>query len=373
MIDEPVKLGANDVADIAMGGALLATGGGGDVTIGSMVTRDVLNRHGPVTLLPLEAIADDATVIAIGGVGSPTLMQEKLSNGEEPVWALEALEEHLGRQADALVAFEVGGDNSLIPLQVAARRNLPVADADGMGRAFPELQMETFSIYGVSATPLSIAGDMKDTAIIKARDSFVAERLVRQFAIIAGGGSCFSAEHVMDGATAKRVSVPGTISLCRELGRLIARCRGDLNGFVSSLCAPLDAAGYGTVKVLLRGKVVDVSRRVQGGYDVGQMVVEGFAEDRRVMHIDFKNEFLMASLGDEVVATVPDLICFVDNDTVQPITAETVRYGLRVAVLGIGAPAILRTPKALEVVSPRCFGFDVDYVPLEELTQRSQL
>jgi len=360
------SISAEDIADIAWGGAFLATGGGGDVTVGRMITREVLRRHGDVTMVPLEAIDDDATVVAVGAVGSPTLMQEKVSNGEEAVWALEALEAHIGRQADALIAFEVGGDNSLVPLQVAARRKLPVVDADGMGRAFPELQMETFSIYGVSATPLSIAGDLKDIAIIETRDSFIAERLVRHFAVIAGGGSCYSAEHVMDGRTAKRVSVPGTISLCRALGQLVSRHRGDLEGFVLALGAPLEAAGYGVAKVLMRGKVVDVSRRVEGGYDVGRMLVQGFAEDPRTMSIDFKNEFLVARIGDQVLATVPDLICFVDNDTAQPITAETVRYGLRVAVMAIGAPEILRTPRALQVVAPRCFGFDLDYVPLEK-------
>lgn len=370
-MNRQIFIGAEDVADISWGGALLATGGGGDVTVGRMVTREVLHRHGDVALVPLDAIDDDATVVAVGGVGSPTIMQEKVSNGEEALWALEALEAYIGKQADALIAFEVGGDNSLVPLQVAARRKLPVVDADGMGRAFPELQMETFSIYGVSATPLSIAGDLKDTAIIETRDSFIAERLVRHFAVIAGGGSCYTAEHVMDGKTAKRVSVPGTIGLCRKLGRLLERHRGDLDGFMGALDAPLAAAGYGAPRVLMRGKVVDVSRRVEGGYDVGRMLVRGFAEDARTMRIDFKNEFLVARIGDQVLATVPDLICFVDNDTAQPITAETVRYGLRVAVMAIGAPEILRTPQALGVVAPRCFGFDLDYVPLEKLQEIS--
>ena len=36
---------------------------------------------------------------------------------------------------------EVGGFNSFEPLVTGARANLPVLDADGMGRAFPELQV----------------------------------------------------------------------------------------------------------------------------------------------------------------------------------------------------------------------------------------
>jgi hypothetical protein len=43
--------------------------------------------------------------------------------------------------AAALLAGEIGGGNSIEPLSVGARMRLPVADADLMGRAFPELQV----------------------------------------------------------------------------------------------------------------------------------------------------------------------------------------------------------------------------------------
>ena len=39
------------------------------------------------------------------------------------------------------MSAEVGGMNSIEPLLVGARLGLPVIDADGMGRAFPELQV----------------------------------------------------------------------------------------------------------------------------------------------------------------------------------------------------------------------------------------
>jgi DUF917 family protein len=65
-----------------------------------------------------------------------------------------------------------------------------------------------------------------------------------------------------------------------------------------------------------------------------------------------------------VVATVPDLICLVDELTAEPVTTEVVRYGLRVQVLGIPAPLLLRTDRALPVVGPAGFGYDVEYRPL---------
>ena len=46
------------------------------------------------------------------------------------------------RRITALLCAEAGGVNSFEPLLVGARLGLPVLDADGMGRAFPELQVQ---------------------------------------------------------------------------------------------------------------------------------------------------------------------------------------------------------------------------------------
>ena len=64
-----------------------------------------------------------------------------------------------------LVCAEIGGANSLEPLALGAKLGLPVLDADGMGRAFPELQMYTPSIYGCKPYPSSVAGDKGDVLV----------------------------------------------------------------------------------------------------------------------------------------------------------------------------------------------------------------
>ncbi len=362
------RVTAEDVADIALGGAFLATGGGGDTLIGEIMAEAALTRHGPVTLVAVDDLAPDAVVAALGSVGSPTIMQEKPSNGRESAWALDALEATLGKKVDALIAFEAGGVNALAPFFAAAERGLPVVDADGMGRAFPELQMESFSIYGVSATPMAAAGEHGDTLIVPhARSSQVAERLVRHFAVVAGGGQCVSAEHVMSGAVVAEVAIPGTISLCRDIGRLIAAHGPRLEAFGQALAARLAPTHYGAVRDLMTGKVVSVERQVRGGYDFATVTLAPFARAAAPVTVDIKNEYLLATQEGRPLAMTPDLICLMDLETGRPITAETLRYGQRAHMLAIGAPALMRTPQALEVVGPRAFGFDCAYTPIETL------
>ncbi len=363
-----MKIAAADIADIALGGAFLATGGGGDTLIGEITTEAALAEHGPVDLLPLDALDDDALVVAIGAAGAPTIMLEKTGNGLEAGWALDALERHLGRKASALIAFEAGGQNALVPFHAAAARGLPVVDADGMGRAFPELQMESFSIYGVSATPLALAADLGDRMVLDhARSPEIAERLIRQFLMIAGGGQCMSAEHVMTGAVAKDVSIPGTISLCLEIGRRLKACGSRIDAFVADLAALLAPTHYGEVRRIFDGKVIDVARRMEGGYDYGDLSLAPLGAEGPPLKIRIKNEYLLATREARPLAMTPDLICLVDIETGRPITAETLRYGQRASVIAVGAPERMRTPRALEVVSPRNFGFDIDYMRLEDL------
>ena len=62
------------------------------------------------------------------------------------------------------------------------------------------------------------------------------------------------------------------------------------------------------------------------------------------------------------MAVVPDLICTVAVDDAEPVTTERLRYGLRVAILGIPAPPILRRPEALRFIGPQAFGYDLGYL-----------
>ena len=53
-------------------------------------------------------------------------------------------------------------------------------------------------------------------------------------------------------------------------------------------------------------------------------------------------------------------------DTGEPITTESMRYGYRVAILGIPCAHHWRTPAGLALVGPHYFGYNVEYVPVEE-------
>ncbi len=353
------SIGVADLDDIATGGAILGTGGGGDPYIGKLMAQEAIRRHGPVRLVDVDGFDDDCLIAPVCMMGAPTVMTEKLPQGEEIVVALRKLEKFMGRKVDGLLCGEAGGINSTTPFVAAAATGLPLIDGDGMGRAFPELQMTTFGMHGVSATPMALGDDKGNSVILETIDNRWTERLARS-ATVEMGGSALLAFYPMDGATAKKATVRGTLSLCADLGRKLREARARHDDPVEAIRAALSA------EVVFTGRLKDVLRRTVGGFARGEVDIEGLDDYRgRRLRILFQNEFLLAELDGKTLVTTPDMITLLEAETGVPITADALRYGIRVAALAYPCVDAWRTTRGLELVGPRYFGYDVDYRPFQ--------
>jgi hypothetical protein len=252
----------------------------------------------------------------------------------------------------------------MIPLVVGARLGLPVVDADGMGRAFPELQMETFGVYGVPGSPMAIGGERGETTVIDTGSDNKRMEWLARGVTIRLGGVAHIAEYAMSGADVKRTAVPRTLSLALSVGRAIRTAREQHTDPVTALAAALRQTAYTHLRVLFRGKVSDVERRTEAGFARGRAAAVSF-DGAHKLEIVFQNENLVASVDGVVRCLVPDLICVLEADTAEPITTETLRYGQRVTVVGISTPDLMRTPAALATFGPAAFGIDHAFVPVE--------
>ncbi len=163
-----LTLRADDLEDFCRGAAFLGTGGGGSPYLGRLLAQRIMAEGKTVEIISVDDVPDDALVIPTAGMGAPTIGVEKLQRGDETVVALRRLEEHLGRKAFATMPVEMGGANSVTPLIVGAQTGLPVINADGMGRAFPELQMASFSIYGIQTSPFTRTDEHGECVLIGA-------------------------------------------------------------------------------------------------------------------------------------------------------------------------------------------------------------
>jgi DUF917 family protein len=354
------RIGPQEMEDIALGAAVLGTGGGGDPYIGKLMAIHALRERGPVTMVSIGAIRDDDLVVPTAMMGAPTVMVEKLPRGDELLRAFQALSAYLGRRPQYTVSIEAGGLNSTMPFTVAAHTGVPIVDADGMGRAFPEIQMVIPTIFGVRATPMAIADEKGNSAILDTVDNKWTETLARTVCIDMGC-TAMIALYPLTGAQVKEAMVPGTLSRAERIGRSIRDAQVQHRDVVAAVRA--ESGGV----VVFRGKVSDVRRRTERGFARGEATMRGLDGDAgSELVVHFQNEHLVALRNGEIVVSVPDLITILDAETGHPITTEGLRYGFRVVVLGIPCDPRWRTPRGLELVGPRYFGYDIEYMPVEE-------
>jgi uncharacterized protein len=63
-------VGVADLDDIAIGGAVLGTGGGGDPYIGKLMAQQAIRKCGPVRMIELDEVDDDALVAPCAMMGA---------------------------------------------------------------------------------------------------------------------------------------------------------------------------------------------------------------------------------------------------------------------------------------------------------------
>jgi DUF917 family protein len=358
---------ARDLDSLAIGAAILGTGGGGDPFIGKVMAQQAMEEEGPVSLMDPNELDDGALVLPTAMMGAPTVMVEKVPEGMETVRALRAEERRLGRKADATSPIECGGVNSQIPFVAAARTRLPVVDGDGMGRAFPELQMETFHIYGVPGTPAIVADERGAVVTIETEDNFQLEWIARGVTIRMGGHAML-VDYPMSGAEFKRTAIRGTVSMGIRIGEAVEGAHKSGVHPVQAVCAATQDTIYGRGIPLFEGKVMDVERRTREGFAVGHAVLQGLgADEGSTLEVRFQNENLVAIRDGKPIASVPDLICLLDSERATAITTERLRYGQRITAIGIPTPELMRSKEALKVWGPTAFGYDdLAFHPLEQ-------
>ena len=338
---------AAEIPELARGAAVLGTGGGGDPYIGSLLAQQALREHGDVTVVSLADVPDDALTLTVAMMGAPTVMVEKLPSLDEVIAPVRALENFLGRPITHVSCAEVGGVNSTIPIAAAAALGLPLIDADGMGRAFPELQMVLPTLYGVTASPLAFSDEKGNTGVLHTVDNHWTERIAR-VACVEMGCSVMIAGFPMSGAQARESLVPGSLSHCLAIGQGISQARRDKADPVARIVELVQGLE------IFDGKVVDVERETTGGFARGRARIEGATD---TLTLSFQNEHLVAQTQDRVLATTPDLIMVLEHESGEPITTEALRYGQRVRVLSAPSDTRWHTPEALAMVGPGYFGY----------------
>jgi len=362
-----------DCIDFVRGCTFLATGGGGSPERGVELLLGQLAAGQPAGWVDRHAIPNDVYTVSVFGmggrppVGHPTTDELAAVGLREPrgintmVEAVRALADYAGVQIGAIVPIELGGSNTSAPMVAAASLGMVVPDGDYTGRAIPEITQIVPSIAGVPGAPFATVDRWGDVCILtRVTGDAMGERIGKLLSQAAFGGVSM-AGFLMPATRMRDVLVPGTLSRCLEIGRVVRQAHEQHGDPVTTLAEFVGGA------VLFRGVVeaneLDDSEGYR--YGIGTHRIGGIgAGHGRTCSIWYKNENHVCWVDGQPFVTSPDLICIVDATTGEPKINSAVAAGQHVAVLGVPATGVYRSQTGIERLGPRHFGFDIDYIPM---------
>jgi DUF917 family protein len=368
-----------ELLDMMMGSSIQASRGNNTAT---MVTRlkEALAQGKKFTLIAMEDVPDDwntVTPAGIGGGGAWEYVRERVKAQNlatipnSSIKAIEALSAHTGKKFNAVVRIEAAGA-TLSALMAAADLGVPLVDACLSGRARPEVQQQVPWLIGIPSTPAALVTRFGDTVILdKAADDYRSEDLARAIAV-ASGGSASMAMNVMSGRDLKRGgAIPGAVSQAILLGRTAREAVAQGVDPVAALVKVSN--GY----KLFQGIVSKVDGKGDRGFTWWDVELTGTnAYAGHTYRIWVKNENNLTWLDGVPDAMAPDFIANLDPKTGDAHFGGDLgsyKQGAEVAIIGWPNSPLWRTPKGIEVFGPRHFGFDIDYVPIEQLQRQRKV
>lgn len=350
------EITAEEIEALAVGAWILGTGGGGSPYLGLLNLRRLYAEGHRVNLMSPLDLDDDDHVAVVSNMGAPLVGQERLADSRNIARAVRMQEEISGFTFRAVMSVEIGGGNGMQALMAATHLGIPVVDADCMGRAFPEAQMTSVAIGDLKPYPCTLYDPRGIEAVVMKVPSWKwMERASRKICVEMGSIAS-TCKAPRTGREVRDWGIHFTTTAAIRIGRVVQEANRRHEDPIAAL---LDSEGG---KKLFTGKIVDVDRRTTEGFLRGSATVDGSDGDRGDrLELSFQNEWVVAWRNGEAVAMSPDLICVLDSVSGHAVGTETVRYGQRVTIVALPAPAVLTSERGLTFVGPRAFGYDLEF------------
>lgn len=362
-----------DCEDLIRGCLVMGTGGGGPEEDGREAFTSAVEEGLEIAWVDVDDIPDDAWTVTTYGMGSiapPSAETEEEIAGlglvdqlhrQSMEVAVREMEEYAQVKIGAIVPVELGASSTPVALVAGVRLGIPVVDGDYAGRAVPEEMQGTPYLYDKKGWPFTSVDRWGNVCIVKEACSLHMMERIGKMLSVAAFGECDMAAYLLAGREMKEIVVRDTLSKSLELGRTIRQAREQGE---DPVLASLDFTGGW---LLFEGEVVKKEWEDREGYMFGTTYIEGKGKFRgHSFKVWFKNENHVSWLDDQPFVTSPDLVVIVDRKTGEGITNTLLDAGREVAVIGVKGLETFRSEKGLGGAGPRYFGFDIDYVSIEE-------
>ena len=367
-------LSQQDIEDIVVGAKIMGTGGGGEEEWARPLFKNVYESNMTFRLIDLSELAPQDTVVIASRIGGGVTKEQaakvaSLEKTEErpELRAFSLLSKYMGNEPSAVVPTELGAGNTLAAMCTAAMLDKPTLDADSAGRAKPEVSISTTCVAGIPMTPACLVTQYGEVLFLeKIVNDVRGEDILRAVAAASGGvaGLCRAP---MKGNQVGGAVVHNSVSKCIDLGRSLRESKQNGTDPIQAILKAVDGLKF------FGGTVSSFKRDEAGAFMRGEFTIKGSGNHSgHTLRVWFKNENLVSWLDEKPYVTCPDSICVVDSKTGLGLSnwGNDFSNGRRVTVFGVRGHDLFRTSKGLERFSPRSFGHDIEYTPVERLVKQ---
>lgn len=340
------KITVKDLETLRLGASILSSGGGSDPKVGLLSAKHNLEKYGDINLIKVEELSDDAIVAPIAYIGAPATY-ERLHDRYEFDHIFQEIKNYYGKAPNVVMAGEIGGANAFVPFTISGRLNIPVLDADGTGRAFPQIQMVSFSMHNLFPKTMFFSDPSGNTAIITTRNnsdnSKMMENIARHVTVSLGSNAAM-AFGVFTGKEIKRSVVEGSVSHAIHLGKTLQE--NTIEEFVKQTKSTCIGTGI----------IQKIESQRKNGFLFGKTVIIDEKSTNK-LEIDFQNENIVVRTNGKITGSSPDVITVFDSKTKEPISNGIIKEKMHVNVIVIPGNNMWKTENGLELVGPKAFGF----------------
>lgn len=327
-------LTANDVEAACLGGGVFACGGGG------WLEHGLQNGHLAVTLgrpklTSIKDIPQNGLIVTISAIGAP-------ASDDFEMWPKDYLKafELVRDAAEDMYRLPVVGvmnaqngySSSVNCWMPAAAFDLPVVDAAGDIRAHPTIKLGAMG-YADDAqfqTIQAVVGGKRALGAyleVVAKGNLFRTANILRAASVQSGGFIASARLPLPVKLVRERAALGSISWAIKLGEAMQKAQPKGANAVMQTIAKTTK---GTIAVA--GEISDVSLRTEGGFDHAHYTVKTTKGEATLY---LMNEFMALDVGKQRLATFPDTISVLNNETGLPLKSGDIKKGMSVSVLHV--------------------------------------
>jgi len=365
------KLNKQDVHNILLGSAIVGTGGGGSLVKGLEIVNKTFDEGYEFILAKMDEIPDEAFISSpyacgsIGGLSEKEQeMYDKIPKSDElpEIIAVKEIEKLYNKKFAGFFAAELGGFNTALALNAAARMGKFLVDGDPAGRSVPCLNHSTLTLNNIQTPPIGVANNIGDTMIItNVANDARAESLVRLMAM-ASFNSVGVVDHCNLWKALKNGLIEGTISYCKEIGEIARLAKKENRNYAYDVIDRFD--GY----IIFDGEITNANWHNEDGFTYGELLIKGEGEYKKdELKIWYQNEYIMSWKNNIPYVTVPDSINIVIKEENMPLINPNGEMGMKVTVFALKAFEAFRSSEGIKLFGPKAFGYDISYKKLENI------